>query len=279
VDAEIDEVHLPRPGHADLAGVMKYGFTDVRNVLERASARETAMRVALGAVARKFLHECGVSVASRVTMIGGEADDTALPCAVAELNELVDADPVRCSNEDASARMQLVVDDALEPLVYLIGRITDQRRRALGRDHALQVLQGQATVVVLAAAAEVLGAERLRSCFFALRGSDTLVPVAFHGRAEQPRTTFTRGSALGDFALDLLGRREDLFCADVTTGPPPGWQPGGHAYRTFMAVPVATEARAFGILTVDGLRVGDITLDDLAAARVFARLLAIALNT
>ena len=180
--------------------------------------------------------------------------------------------------EDASARMQLVVDDALEPLVYLIGRITDQRRRALGRDHALQVLQGQATVVVLAAAAEVLGAERLRSCFFALRGSDTLVPVAFHGRAEQPRTTFTRGSALGDFALDLLGRREDLFCADVTTGPPPGWQPGGHTYRTFMAVPVATEARAFGILTVDGLCVGDITLDDLAAARVFARLLAIALN-
>ena len=180
--------------------------------------------------------------------------------------------------EDASARMQLVVDDALEPLVYLIGRITDQRRRALGRDHALQVLQGQATVVVLAAAAEVLGAERLRSCFFALRGSDTLVPVAFHGRAEQPRMTFTRGSALGDFALDLLGRREDLFCADVTAGPPPGWQPGGHAYRTFMAVPVATEARAFGILTVDGLCVGDITLDDLAAARVFARLLAIALN-
>ena len=180
--------------------------------------------------------------------------------------------------EDASARMQLVVDDALEPLVYLIGRITDQRRRALGRDHALQVLQGQATVVVLAAAAEVLGAQRLRSCFFALRGSDALVPVAFHGRAEQPRTTFARGSALGDFALDLLDRREDLFCADVRTGPPPGWQPGGHAYRTFMAVPVATEARAFGILTVDGLYVGDITLDDLAAARVFARLLAVALN-
>ena len=46
VDAEVDEVHLPRPGHADLAGVQKYGFTDVRNVLERASARETAARVA-----------------------------------------------------------------------------------------------------------------------------------------------------------------------------------------------------------------------------------------
>jgi len=198
---------------------------------------------------------------------------------LAERRAIARADSAEQIAEDASARMQLVVDDALEPLVYLIGRITDQRRRALGRDHALQVLQGQATVVVLAAAAEVLGAERLRSCFFAVRGPDTLVPVAFHGRAEQPRTTFTRGAPLGDFALDLLERREDLFCADVQTGPPPGWQPGGHTYRTFMAVPVATEARAFGILTVDGLRVGDITLDDLAAARVFARLLAIALHT
>src|ERR671917_2663277 len=52
VDAEVDEVPLPRPGHADLAGVQKYGFTDVRNVLERASARETAARVACGALAR-----------------------------------------------------------------------------------------------------------------------------------------------------------------------------------------------------------------------------------
>src|SRR6266540_5187569 len=55
VDAEIDEVHLPRPGHADLAGVQKFGLTDVRNVLERASARETAARVAAGALAKAFL--------------------------------------------------------------------------------------------------------------------------------------------------------------------------------------------------------------------------------
>src|SRR5213078_373009 len=55
VEAEVAEVHLPRPGHADLAGVQKYGFTDVRNVLERASARETAARVAGGALAKAFL--------------------------------------------------------------------------------------------------------------------------------------------------------------------------------------------------------------------------------
>src|SRR3954447_19118439 len=60
VEAEVPEVHLPRPGHADLAGVQKFGFTDVRNVLERASARETAARVAGGALARAFLRALGV---------------------------------------------------------------------------------------------------------------------------------------------------------------------------------------------------------------------------
>src|SRR5919106_3954078 len=70
VEAEIAEVHLPRPGHADLAGTQKYGFTDVRNVLERASARETAARVACGALAKAFLAALGVRVFSHVTQIG-----------------------------------------------------------------------------------------------------------------------------------------------------------------------------------------------------------------
>src|SRR3954454_19401413 len=70
VDAEIAEVHLRRPGHADLAGVMKYGHTDVRNVLERASARETAARVAAGALAKALLRDMGVSVYSHVLQIG-----------------------------------------------------------------------------------------------------------------------------------------------------------------------------------------------------------------
>ena len=59
VEADVPEVHLPRPGHADLAGVQKFGFTDVRNVLERASARETAARVAGGALAKTFLRALG----------------------------------------------------------------------------------------------------------------------------------------------------------------------------------------------------------------------------
>ncbi|MDN5857031.1 MAG: GAF domain-containing protein, partial [Pseudonocardia sp.] len=180
--------------------------------------------------------------------------------------------------EEAAARIQLVVDDALEPLAYLLGRITDQPRRIRGRE--LQELQGQAKVVVLAATAEVLGADRLRSCFFALTADRParLVPDGFHGRADPPAATFVAGSGRGDFALGLLARREDLFCADVTADPPPGWQPSGHTYRTFIAVPVATEARAFGILTIDGVQVGDLGPDDIAPVRIFARLLAIALN-
>src|SRR6059058_5218466 len=70
VEAEVAEVHLPRPGHADLAGVQKYGHRDVRNVLERASARETAARVAGGALAKAFLRALGTEVRSHVVSIG-----------------------------------------------------------------------------------------------------------------------------------------------------------------------------------------------------------------
>ena len=101
--------------------------------------------------------------------------------------------------EDAAARMQLVLDDALEPLAYLIGRITDRA----GRRRDVRELQGQATVVVLAAAAEVLGAQRLRACLFTLDGPNRLVPTAFHGRAEAPRTVFTRGTPRGARSISL----------------------------------------------------------------------------
>src|SRR4051812_11985190 len=70
VEADVPEVHLPRPGHADLVGTQKYKFSDVRNVLERASARETAARVAGGALAKAFLRELGVEIRSHVLAIG-----------------------------------------------------------------------------------------------------------------------------------------------------------------------------------------------------------------
>ena len=104
VDAEIDEVHLPRPGHADLVGAQKYGHADIRNVLERASARETAARVAAGSIARGFLTALGVSVHSHVTQIASvrAADREGL---APEDFANVDEDPVRCLDPAASGAM------------------------------------------------------------------------------------------------------------------------------------------------------------------------------
>src|SRR5947209_4329411 len=102
----------PRPGHADLAGMQKYGFDDARPVLERASARETAARVALGAVAQAFLHQAlRVRVVSHVVAIGPvTAPDGLLPGP--DDNARIDEDPVRCADPAASALMVAEVDDA-----------------------------------------------------------------------------------------------------------------------------------------------------------------------
>ncbi len=104
--------YLPRPGHADLVGAFKYDRRDVRDVLERASARETAARVACGAVAKRLLSELGVRVGSHVTSIGD------VECAPAELpvdlNEVADASPVRCLDPEAETRMTDAIDAAKE---------------------------------------------------------------------------------------------------------------------------------------------------------------------
>ncbi len=104
-----EEVHLPRPGHADLVGAQKYGHGDVRNVLERASARETAARVAAGAVARGLLAALGVSVHSHVTQIGSVRAPER-PDLGPEDFAAVDEDPVRCLDPEASAAMVAEID-------------------------------------------------------------------------------------------------------------------------------------------------------------------------
>src|ERR671919_597401 len=109
-DADPDEkLTRPRPGHADLAGVQKYGFDDIRNVLERASARETAMRVALGVFCKAFLAELGIDVVSHVVRIGSVAvggSDVPGP----EDLEAIDSSPVRCFDDDTGAKMVEEID-------------------------------------------------------------------------------------------------------------------------------------------------------------------------
>src|SRR3954462_12540162 len=104
VEAEVPEGHLPRPGHADLVGAQKYGLTDVRNVLERASARETAARVAGGALAKEFLRVLGVQVLSHVVQIGSVQAPARADLAPADFDG-VDDDPVRCLDAEASRAM------------------------------------------------------------------------------------------------------------------------------------------------------------------------------
>jgi len=114
VNTEIRTVTLPRPGHADLAGIQKYGFDDIRNVLERSSARETTMRVALGSVCRKLLEDVGIEVGSHVVQIHDVKDETLAPEDLTpnQLSKIADSSPVRCLNNNAEQAMINTIDDA-----------------------------------------------------------------------------------------------------------------------------------------------------------------------
>jgi len=104
-------VTRPRPRHADLAGALKYGMTDIRNILERSSARETAMRVAVGAVTKRLLDEFGITITSHVIAIGGvyaRGDKMSLK----EIRKRAEASELRCADHQAEKRMKLKIDEA-----------------------------------------------------------------------------------------------------------------------------------------------------------------------
>jgi chorismate synthase len=108
---ESQPVTVPRPGHADLAGLQKYGLSDIRDVLERASARETAARVAVGAVARTVLASFEISIYSHVVQISSIATERAEPLSP-ENFAAVDESPVRCLDERAAVAMMQAIDAA-----------------------------------------------------------------------------------------------------------------------------------------------------------------------
>lgn len=114
IEDDVKKITLPRPGHADLAGIQKFQSDDIRNILERSSARETTMRVALAAICRKLLKELGIEVGSRVIQIHDVKDDSLIPdgCSPEDLNERVDKSPVRCLDDEAESKMMSVIDEA-----------------------------------------------------------------------------------------------------------------------------------------------------------------------
>ncbi len=109
-DTKNEKVEIPRPGHADYVGVKKYGFDDVRNVLERSSARETAIRVAVGALCRQFLENIEIEFYSHVTQIGKTS--------ISETNfndkllELANNSSVHCIEKDTTEKMEKEIDEA-----------------------------------------------------------------------------------------------------------------------------------------------------------------------
>lgn len=110
-DEVLRRVHLPRPGHADLVGMLKYDRSDARDILERASARETAARVAAGAIAKRLLDEFGVSVGSHVTRIG-PVEAPGRETWPDDLNGAAEDSPVRCLDAAASDAMVEAIDEA-----------------------------------------------------------------------------------------------------------------------------------------------------------------------
>jgi chorismate synthase len=130
VEKEVEPVTCPRPGHADLAGVTKYGLKDIRPIMERASARETAARVAVGAIARRFLEELGIAIHSHTMAIGWVSCESFASChsegekrpknlAHGKLREesmidwqQVEASPVRCAHAELEKAMMAAIDEA-----------------------------------------------------------------------------------------------------------------------------------------------------------------------
>ncbi|MDF2556479.1 MAG: chorismate synthase [Bacillales bacterium] len=106
------KITRPRPGHADLVGGIKYGHRDMRNVLERSSARETTMRVAIGAIAKNLLQELGITVYSHVVEIGGVKSKLPFEGDYESLGEIAENSPVRCIDVESEKRMMLTIDDA-----------------------------------------------------------------------------------------------------------------------------------------------------------------------
>ncbi len=113
-------VTRPRPGHADLSGAVKYDHHDIRNILERSSARETAMRVALGAIAKKFLSEFDIKIGSYVIQVGKIQDarykmqDTRSEKELLKTCEKAEKSPVRCPDEETSKKMMVLIEKAIK---------------------------------------------------------------------------------------------------------------------------------------------------------------------
>ncbi len=177
---------------------------------------------------------------------------------------------------EARVDTKMAMNDALDPILRLLGHLALEREVIL-RDQ----LRAQAVVLVLKTAAEFIGPDRARACWFRLEPGPPkrLEPSDFAGRAGSPSTTFVEGTPAGDAAIGMVLDDRDLLCADTESDPPPDWDISKvRDYRTFVSVSVIAGDTGYGMLTLDALEPGDLVADDLALLRLMAEVLAVALS-
>ena len=177
---------------------------------------------------------------------------------------------------EARVETRVAMNDALDPILRLLGNL------ALEPDEIIRnQLRAQTIPLVLKTAAEFIGPDRSRACWFRLEPGPPahLTPTDFAGRAGSPSTTFVSGTASGDAAIGMVLADEDRLCDDVLTDPPPGWDSTKERdYRTFISVSVIAGDTAYGMLTLDALEPGDLTVEDKGLLRLMAGMLAVALS-
>jgi len=209
-DASIDRLPIvtqPRPGHADLVGAIKYGHRDIRNVLERASARETAARVAVGALCKQLLSPLGVELASHVTALGSvRAKPTQVT--VARLRAKADSTPLRCLDPQATKRMMKEIDACVkagDTLGGVFEVLAEGVPPGLGSyvqyDRRLDAILGRAILSIHAVKAVELG--------------DGVLAASLHGSKVQDEIFYTKGRGFYRAA-----NRSGGFEGGMTTGEP-----------------------------------------------------------
>lgn len=172
---------------------------------------------------------------------------------------------------------RVAMNDALDPILRLLGNL------ALEEDpeHREQ-LRAQAVPLVLATAAEFIGPDRSRACWFRLEQGPPLILVPAHavGRAGSATTTFEGGTISGDATISMVLADEDRLCPDVETQPPPGWDATKQRdYRAFISVSVIARDAAYGMLTLDAVEPNTLTEEDKGLLRLMAGMLAVALSS
>lgn len=214
-----------------------------------------------------------------VVLIVVQAAATGLAFLIPQARQLIASRSEATAQEreiEARVETRVAMNDALDPILRLLGTLALEPD-AVTRNES----RAQAIALVLKTAAEFIGPERSRACWFRLEPGPPkqLVPDQFAGRAGSPSTTFTEGTPAGDAAIGMVLVDQDRLCEDIETGPPPGWDSTKQRdYRTFISVSVIAGDTAYGMLTLDALEPGALTVEDKGLLRLMAGVLAVALS-